>query len=226
MYSLRQQMTCIGLAGSGRLYHDYFGYRSSVGPVSLRRQARLLAGKHIHLNLIQVGIDQFLPSDRQALDSALRYMRDAYSGADIGIGRALRYGIATGDARGREHIGSEDEADDLTDEWSVNNDGIDTFFVLTYNVFKSGGKVIGSAPVDGPCDKEDKGSGAVVEVRSAFVGATLSHEIGHYLGLDHPSADNANAEQLMYFDTSAGTVITNAQRSTMGTHCSMRAPCP
>ena len=58
------------------------------------------------------------------------------------------------EADGYDDIGSESEADDLSDDWSVPNDGIDMFLVANIS-----DDFVGISPVPGDCDKGDKSDG-------------------------------------------------------------------
>ena len=113
----------------------------------------------------------------------MQFTRDNYAQVSLGVGRVQRFFITTADANGRDNIGSDGEAEDLTNEWTVPNDALDIFFVLTYAT-----STIGFSAVDGPCDKDAKGmDGSVVAIEGSAdtTGFVLAHEAGHYLGLGH-----------------------------------------
>src|SRR5688572_13937761 len=136
---------------------------------------------------------------------------------NLGVGRVRRYFITDADANNHENIGSDGEAEDLTNEWTVDNRALDIFFVLTYS-----GDAIGLSRVDGPCDKDAKGmDGSVVAIETALTGAVLAHEAGHYLGLDHSDDDN----NLMFRSVPNGGNLTNNQGADMRDHCFVRSPC-
>jgi hypothetical protein len=133
------------------------------------------------------------------------------SALNIAIARIEYYDITTQEAPGREDINDDCEAQDLTNEYTVPNDGLDVFMVLTY-----AGSTIGLSAPDGPCDKNDGWftamSGSVIAVRDSAsisgqkTGQVIAHEVGHYLGLDHALDLNAyygctdlgNSEQQCY----------------------------
>ena len=125
-------------------------------------------------------------------------MRDIYSTVGISLGRIEYFGITTAMAPGRDRIDDDSEAEDLTNEYTVQNAGCDVFFVREYVGWTSG-----RSAIDGPFDKDagifDGFTGSVVEVDTTLVhttspifmgdvnytGITLAHEVGHYLGLNH-----------------------------------------
>jgi len=225
MASLKQLARCIGLSGDISIIQDFYGYtRVPTGnQLSLLTQARLLKGRHIHLNLIRVGTDPngwFSDADEQEIDAAVQVTRNTYATVNVGIGRVERHSIATADANGRQDIDSDDEAETLTNEWTIPNDALDVFFVLTY-----AGGTIGLSRVDGSCDKDAKGmNGSVVAIEGMgnITGLVLAHEVGHYLGLGHIDDDSTN---LLFPAVPNGGRLTVDQGNNMGDHCWIRSAC-
>lgn len=224
MASLRQMALCIGLEdiNNFRVVRDLFGYATGAPrALSLLEQARRLQGKHIHLNIIRVGADSFTNADDQELDLAIDYTREFYDQVNLGIGRIEWYDVSIAAANGAENINSDDEAQDLTNSWTVANGAIDVFFVLTY-----AGITAGRAPVDGPCNKDTKWTmtGCVVAIETGMLqtAQTLAHEVGHYLGLEHNNFDPAN---LMYGGGSWGIKLYSSQGATMRDHCFVDPGC-
>lgn len=219
MVSLRQSAECIGISGTFSVLRDYFGYISIPKPLSVRTQILRLKQKHIHMNLILVG-ESFTNADQREIDAAVQFTRDTYATVDLGVGRVLRFFITTAEANGRDSIGTDSEARSLPDEFSVDNNAMDIFFVLTY-----AGKTIGLSGVDGSCDKNAKGmDGSVVAIEGAgnTSGIVLAHEAGHYLGLGHVNS----VGNLMNGDASkAGGSLTLEQGSNMRDHCFVRGAC-
>lgn len=221
MVSLKNMCQCIGRNVSGQvsLMHDFFGFwnSSSSSEVSVMTQVQRLQSKHVHANFITVGT--FTGNDMLEIDQALTAMRNIYAAANLGVGRIEWYGISAAAAGGRDNIGSDGEAESLTDEWTVDNHALDIFFVLTY-----AGSTIGLSRVDGPCDKDAKGmDGSVVAIEGNgnITGFVLAHEAGHYLGLSHVNDSN----NLMNPSVPNGGGLSGGQGSNMRDHCFVRSAC-
>jgi len=169
----------------------------------------------ISINLIRVGSDQFTSTDLTTINSAVTVMRNTYATVGISLRRVENWIITTAQAKGRDVIDSNSEAEALTDEWTVPNNNVDVFLVKLYVV-----AVAGLSPVSGPCNKDAKGmDGSVVELVGSTTGQVLAHEVGHYLGLSHVT-DSTN---LMFPSVPNGGLLTTGQGNTMKTHCFIEA---
>jgi hypothetical protein len=209
--SVKSIMNCIGVDTSGSvsvLFHLFGFFRarvpadqcsSSAGQVSLLDHIASLKGMHTHLNIIRVGIDNFTGAEVDSIDYAIYQTRRIYRTVNLGIGRVEHYDVTSGNAGGKDDLGSEDEAEDLTHDWTVPNNGLDVFMVDNI----SDTDFVGISPIGGPCDKNDKDMNGVIggEVNrgAQAVARTFAHEIGHYLGLSH---NHGNAPSCP--DTTAG----------------------
>ncbi|MEZ5219635.1 MAG: matrixin family metalloprotease [Ilumatobacteraceae bacterium] len=180
-----------------------------------------MGNRHVHVNCIRVGSDQFTFADLVEIDQAMATTRQLYAGAGVamGVGRIEHFIISTADAGGRDVINSDGEAETLTDEWTVPNDALDVFFVRMYV-----GATAGLSRIDGPCDKDAKGmDGSVVEMNAGGGGSAFAtaHEMGHYLGLSHVN----NGNRLMNPTIPNGGQITSGEANNMRDHCRMKNPC-
>jgi len=256
--SVRSLAECAGIDASERmsLLFDYFGFARGKVPedpdtsvtaqVSVLDQAARVDGHHFHLNVIRVGFDTLAATDfadgLMKLDYAVYRSRRIFATQGLGIGRVQHYEIATADANGRDDLGTETEADDLSDEWSVDNDGIDAFVVRNI----SDPDYVGISPIEGDCDKGSGDDGLVGgEIGRPIEAAarTFAHEIGHFLGLPHNHGDDCpstdSAQRNLMAQTRCVPMITgtntrdvrNAVRLTAGDgneirdHCSVREGC-
>lgn len=242
MISLRQTMSALGISTSGNVsvLGSLYGFLYQRVPddpdpavtsqLSLRDKLVGITGRYFNINVISVGWDNFSGDERRWIEYAIFRAHGILKAGGLGIGRIGRYHINAADARGRDDIGSDDEAEDLTQEWSVNNDGLDVFVVDNISA-----GWIGLSPVPGPCDKEAKGMngliGGEVNLGALQLARTFSHEMCHYLGLSHnhgddcPTAssarDNLMAQSRCCNSTRNSTVLTSSQQSTIRTHCAV-----
>jgi hypothetical protein len=205
--------------------HDIFGYDRIPEPLSLRRQLELVRGKSINgINLIMVGTEDFASGDRDDIEAMVQFTRNVY--AKVGLGIRLVdswFGIPKAQAGGFTPIDDEGEADDLMDSFAVlSNSLLDVFFVHTIT-----DDFVGKTnSIDGPCDKDGKGHGVVVELtnNAGFDGNTLAHELGHYLGLVHDGAVS-NLMGDSGGNSNSSTGIMQSQGDTMKEHCSVGDVC-
>src|SRR5215470_838375 len=64
-----------------------------AGPVSVFERAETLAIKHIHLNLILVGAENFSDQDLQTIKDGMLVVQGIYLAADVGVGSSNYYSI-------------------------------------------------------------------------------------------------------------------------------------
>lgn len=249
MASIRALLSCVGVDTSQpvSVLGDMFGFaRRRMPPdpdanvassVSMLQQVRALQGQHLHLNIIRVGFDGIAAGDRdeavEKFDYAVYKIRNIYRSVSLGIGRVEHFVVDTADANGRDDIGSADEADALSDEWSVPNDGIDVFVVRNISA-----DFVGISPRPGSCEKGPDNDGLVGGESgrsSEAVARTFAHEIGHFLNLPHNHGDdcptttagqnNLMAQTRCALSTRDSVLLTSVQGTTMRSRCQLRPGC-
>ncbi len=222
MPSVRNILACLGKPAGGSVLRDIFGYYVVPKELSLKRQLELMNGKHFHVNVIRVAPEDFDSDSTHQICYSLQVTREIYSNVGLGIGRILWWDISREQAGSHAIIDSEGEAEDLTDDWTIQNNGLDLFVVQKIN------GADGWSAVCGDCDKDGKGmTGSVVELYPGdddYAANGFAHEIGHYLGLDH-IPDNGN---FIGGDgaSDSWTGIKNSQGTTMKCHCFVHNGCP
>lgn len=230
---------------------NFFGYRVNghTGSLSVKQQIELVRGRHIHLNVITVGDENFGTGHRQIIDQAIENMRGIYAAVGVGIGRVLAFSIPEADANESLIFKSimvfDSLAESLTNDWTVHNNALDIFVVLQFDLVPGG--VIGRSPVGGGCDKDDscEMTGCVVSLETGgLTGQLLGHEVGHYLGLPHinglsaqavdmdnngvidPWVTTAQRANLMFpVNTGTSNTLTAAQVASIFMHCFWREGC-
>jgi hypothetical protein len=203
--------------------------------VSVQAQLRAIAGRHIHLNMITVGFDTLSAADQQIaadkVDFAIFRTRNIFAQVNLGVGRVEHWEISAADSNGHDDLGSESEADDLSDRWSVPNDGIDVAIVRNI----SDPDFVGISPQPGDCDKGGKDDGLVGgEINRGFeaFSRSLAHEIGHFLNLSHNHGDtcpsttegqnNLMAQTRCAISVRNSVQLTTSQGNTMRGRCQVR----
>ena len=244
--SIRALAGCVGITGPFSILGDFFGFvRRRLPPdptgvrveVSLKEQVTRLRGVHSNLNVIAVGSDQFTDSDFIEIDYSIFKLRNVYRPVGVGIGRVQHWVVSTADANGLDTPTTTGDLEDLTQDWTVPNDGIDLFVPHNMSVASNGGQILGRSAIDGPCDKNAKGmNGATCGLwGSEQTARTFAHELGHYLGLSHNHGDacptgtternNLMAQSRCALSTRNSVLLTSSQGDNMDDHCSIKAGC-
>lgn len=241
--SIRQAMVAMDRGSSGNLsvMRDVLGFwrgRAPADPatgdpveVGLQEAFTALQRRHVNLNVIKVGfdgpgVDLAVADDR--VDYAVHRIRRIYANVSLGLGRVRYFWLGVADADGYDDIGSQSEADDLSDDWSAQGDGIDMFLVRNI----SDPDFVGVSPRPGDCDKGGKSDGLVggeIGRESEGFARTAAHELGHFLNLPHNHGDdcptgtaarqNLMAQTRCVVTVRGGVQLTSSQGSTVRGRC-------
>jgi hypothetical protein len=248
MASIRELANCIGVTESDlSILGDFFGFsRATLPPdptgadvvVSLKRQVDRLEGLHCHLNIIRIGSDRFSDSDKQEIDYSIFKMRNIFHEAGVGIGRILHWGVDSSDADGLEAPTTRGDLKQITQNWTVPNDGIDLFIPDNMSLFDSdGGITLGLSPIGGTCSNKDKTTGMSGSVAGLWgslsdtdqTARTVSHELGHYLGLTHRNGRPTNlmcqSQNVADGGIRTATDLIERQVNDISNHCSITSGC-
>ena len=244
--SLRAMAACVGISGPFSVLGDFYGFRRRRLPtdptgirveVSLKEQIDRLRGRHFHLNVITVGSDQFTDADHLEIDYSIFKLRNVYRPVGLGVGRIRHWVISTAAANGLDTPTTTGQLEDLTEAWTVPNDGIDMFIPHNMSISSNGGMTLGFSAIDGPCDKNAKGmSGPTCGLWGREQTArTFAHELGHYVGLSHNHGEacptttagqnNLMAQSRCALSTRNSTLLTSSQGTNTRDHCSTKSGC-
>jgi hypothetical protein len=203
--------------------------------LSLTRFAQLLRGQHFHVRLIVAGSDLLTANDRDVVDYAVFRLRDIYSTAGIGVGLVTRDLRTAANSAGHATVSTNADITATGRDLTADGDFVPVVLPANMNVTTTNpdGTVtitLGMSPVPGPCSPRTANGmrSAVVDINGEGTGRTLAHEVGHYLGANHPSTPDGNlmaqtgAVQAAGGDPFVAVAIIATDRATMLGHCTIR----
>jgi hypothetical protein len=229
MTTLRRLAECLNRSGTVSIVHDVLCYLAGLpdrSETSLLGHISALRGRHVHLDVIMVGTEQFNDPARRNLDEALFRTRETYNQVNLGVARVEYFGMSEAEAGDFAKIDSHFEAYELTAGFSgANDNALDVFVVANYDVDD---EEAGLAAIDVPCNKDlYKMTGAVLgrswtglALDGVTLGQVMAHEIGHLLGLRHVD----NVGNLM-FRLASGTDLAPSQGEVVRGHCMVQTGC-
>jgi Metallo-peptidase family M12B Reprolysin-like len=244
--SLRKLSSALGLPSQFSVCRDMFGFTGSRVPaplsttrprpvLSLTRFAQLLRGEHFHVRLIVAGSDLLTTNDQDVIDYAVFRLRDIYSTAGIGVGLVTRDLRTAANSAGHATVSTVADITAAGADLTADGDFVPVVLPANMNVTTTNpdGTVtvtLGVSPVGGPCSPRtaDGMRSAVVDINGEGTGRTLAHEVGHYLGADHPSAVDSNLMAQTGAVTNAGgdpfvtVTIIATDKTKMLDHCTIR----
>ncbi|MGW5375328.1 hypothetical protein ACWESM_07810 [Nocardia sp. NPDC003999] len=211
--------------------------------VSMNAFVRNMRQSHIHVRVIVAGSDLLTANEREIVDYAVFRLRDIYTNAGIGIGLILRQDLTAANSKGHTVVTSKEGAEkagaELTNDHAFittsghTADGDRTALPvvipadLRIKTTQPDGTVkftLGRSPTPGPCSNPGAGKmqSSVIGISGENTGRTLAHEIGHFLGVSHPSpADNSLMTQSddVTVDPFVAVAINTGDKQKMLGHC-------
>jgi hypothetical protein len=202
--SLRRLARDLGFPGDVSVCRNLLGYEGGRVPgrldpnrpqprLSLRDYAATLSGPHFDMTLILAGADTMTANDTAVIDFAVHRTREIFATAGVGVRLVRRDERAAAASWGHDTISTSTEIDQASRGLTVDGGTVPVVFPAFMSVTDAEGlNIIGRSPISGQCGDRDPQAAeglnsAVVAINGEDTGRTVAHEVGHFLGCEHPA---------------------------------------
>jgi hypothetical protein len=243
--SLRRAAAALGREHNFSVCHDILGFSGykvptalaagrAVPTVSLRGFINGLRGDNFDIELILAGSDTMTPAEATVIDYAIYRARDIYAAAGFCLRIVARLNRTVAQSLGHDDITSAAELTATNKDLTVDGDALPvvlpaSMLVTTTDAAGNISVTLGQSPAPGPCGRRDTAlNSSVVMINGEGTGRTLAHEMGHFMGCQHPSQPGTNlmaltsAIQATVTDPFNAVTIIDPDRVLMHNHCVMK----
>jgi hypothetical protein len=242
--SLRAVGAAFGLGRSLSVCSDILGFSQGKVPsrmtstrpqpmVSLRNHVNSLRGDFFDVTLILTGSDLMTTTDATVIDYSVYRAREIYANAGFCLRLVRSDRRLVADSLGHDDITSSAELTATNKDLTVDGDSLPVVLPASMSVTQTDAAgnvstILGQSPISGPCGRRDTNSNSsVVMINGEETARTLAHEMGHFMGCNHPASAGTNlmaqtgAIQAAGGDPFTAVDIVDSDRTTIRKHCVM-----